>query len=87
MPSTMSDTIRELLADLPLANMAERPEGMLAIRCADVPEAQRASVDAWVEAHGGHVVREPLFKVHNGKTPDNPGGQSFYVLPPAAFKG
>jgi hypothetical protein len=83
----MSDPIRELLADLPLANMAERPEGMLAIRCSDVPEAERQATDAWVEAHGGHIASNPLFVVHNGKSPDGPGGEAFYVLPPSAFKG
>jgi hypothetical protein len=82
----MSDPIRELLADLPLANMIQRPEGMLAIRRSEVPEDQQAAVDAWVESHGGAVARDALFQVHNGKTPDLPGtGDAFYVLPPAAF--
>ena len=83
----MTDRIRELLVDLPLASMADRPEGMIAIRRADVPESDHAGVDAWVEAHGGRVTRQALFKVHNGKTPDSPGGEAFYVIPPAAFRG
>jgi hypothetical protein len=83
----MSDPIRDLLADLPLANMPDRPAGMLAIRRADVPDADRATADAWVEAHGGHVAGVPLFKVHNGKTPDGPAGDEFYVIPPSAFRG
>jgi hypothetical protein len=83
----MSDPIRELLADLPLADMLERPEGMLAIRRADVPDADRPTTDAWVEEHGGHIAQVPLFQVHNGKTPDSPGGEEFYVLPPSAFRG
>jgi hypothetical protein len=81
----MSDPIRELLVDLPLANMNQRPEGMLAIRRSEVPEAEQAAVDAWVTAHGGSVAEDALFKVHNGKTPDAPGGDAFYVLPPSAF--
>jgi hypothetical protein len=83
----MSDPIRELLVDLPLAAMSDRPEGMLAIRRADVPEEQQGTVDAWVAEHGGRVARESLFKVHNGKTPESPAGEAFYVIPPAAFKG
>jgi hypothetical protein len=83
----MSDPIRELLADLPLAAMTDRPEGMLAIRRADVPEADQESVDAWVTEHGGRVARDSLFKVINGKTPESPAGEAYYVIPPAAFKG
>jgi hypothetical protein len=82
----MSDPIRELLADLPLADMADRPEGMLAIRRSDVPDDERPTADAWVEAHGGHIHQAPLLRVHNGKTPDGPGGEDFYVLPPSAFR-
>jgi hypothetical protein len=82
----MSDPIREIMADLPLATMNHRPEGMLAIRRSEVPEPYQAAVDAWVEAHGGRVEYDALFKVHNGKTPDVPGGDAFYVLPPSAFK-
>ncbi|MEA2264932.1 MAG: hypothetical protein QOE27_515 [Solirubrobacteraceae bacterium] len=83
----MSDPVRELLADLPLANMADRPEGMLAIRRDDVPEAERTAVDDWVDAHGGRIVRDPVFKVHNGKTPAVPAAEAFYVIPPGAFRG
>lgn len=83
----MTDPIRELLADLPLATMADRPEGMLALRRADVPDEDRPRTDAWVESHGGHIHQVPLFTVHNGKTPDLPGGETFYVLPPSAFRG
>jgi len=81
----MSDLIREAMADLPLANMVDRPPGMLAIRRADVPEEQRAAVDAWVEAHGGRIAQDSIFKVHNGKSPAGDGGAEFYVIPPAAF--
>jgi hypothetical protein len=83
----MSDPILELLADLPLAAMTDRPEGMLSIRRSDVPEAEQGSVDAWVEQHGGRVAHESLFKVHNGKAPESPAGEAFYVIPPSAFKG
>jgi len=82
----MSDPIREIMADLPLSTMNQRPEGMLAIRRSEVPEPYRAAVDAWVEAHGGRIAYDALFKVHNGTTPDLPGGDAFYVLPPSAFK-
>lgn len=81
----MSDPIREIMADLPLASMNQRPEGMLAIRRSEVPEAYQPAVDAWVEAHGGRIASDALFKVHNGKTPELPGGDDFYVLPPSAF--
>lgn len=83
----MTDPIRELLADLPLASMTDRPEGMLAIRRSDVPDAEQAAVDVWVEAHGGRVAREALFKVYNGTSPTGPDGEAFYVIPPGAFKG
>ncbi|MDX6486509.1 MAG: hypothetical protein QOF43_1662, partial [Gaiellaceae bacterium] len=43
------DLILECLLDMPLANMTNRPEGMLAIRREDVPEEVRPIVDAWVE--------------------------------------
>jgi hypothetical protein len=82
----MADPIRELLADLPLADMLERPEGMLAIRRDDVPDGDRPTTDAWVEAHGGHIAHQPLFRVHNGKTPEGSGGETFYVVPPGAFR-
>lgn len=86
MPGAMSDLIRELLADLPLAGMIERPPGMLAIRRSDVPAADLPTADAWVALHGGHVAHDPMFKVHNGKSPEGSGGEAFYVLPPSAFK-
>ena len=38
----MPDPIREIMADLPLATMNQRPEGMLAIRRSEVPEAYQA---------------------------------------------
>ncbi|HEX3873705.1 MAG TPA: hypothetical protein VHW26_06140 [Solirubrobacteraceae bacterium] len=81
----MSDPIREIMADLPLATMNQRPEGMLAIRRSDVPEPYQERVDAWVESNGGRIAYDILFKVYNGKTPDAPGGDAYYVLPPSAF--
>jgi hypothetical protein len=82
----MSDAIREIMADLPLSTMNQRPEGMLAIRRDEVPEPYHARVDAWVEAHGGRIAYDVLFTVHGGTTPDMPGGDAYYVLPPSAFK-
>lgn len=80
------DKIREIMADLPLSSMNHRPEGMLAIRRSEVPEPYQAIVDAWVAANGGRIAEDALFKVHNGTTPDLPGGDAYYVLPPSAFK-
>lgn len=68
-----------------LSNMANRPEGMLAISRADVPEEVRPAVDAWVRDHGGQIAEEPLIVVQGGKTPPGGGGKQFYVLPPAAL--
>jgi hypothetical protein len=82
----MTDLIRECLLDMPLSNMTNRPEGMLAIRRDDVPEEVRPVVDDWVEAHGGAIQEEPLIVVHGGKTPAGGGGAKYYVLPPAALK-
>ncbi|MEA2191415.1 MAG: hypothetical protein QOI73_1536 [Solirubrobacteraceae bacterium] len=81
----MTDLIRECLLDMPLSNMTNRPEGMLAIRRDDVPEQARAAVDAWVQAHGGTIAEEPLIVVHGGKTPAGGGGAKYYVLAPAAL--
>jgi hypothetical protein len=81
----MTDLIRECLLDTPLANMTNRPEGMVAIRRDDVPEDYRAMVDSWVAQHGGHVAEEPLIVVHGGKTPPGGGGAKYWVLPPAAL--
>jgi hypothetical protein len=80
------DLILECLLDMPLANMTNRPEGMLAIRREDVPEEVRPIVDAWVEDHGGSIAEEPLIVVHGGKTPAGGGGAKYYVLPPAALQ-
>lgn len=81
-----NDEIRELLLDLPLRDMPQRPEGMLAIRRSDVPEARREETDAWVKAHGGKICHEPLIVVHGGKSPDGgPLGEAFYAIAPAAF--
>jgi hypothetical protein len=79
------DAIRELMLDLPLRDMPQRPEGMLAIRRSEVPDERRDAADAWVQAHGGHIVHEPLIVVHRGKSPDGPPGDAFYALPPTAF--
>jgi len=81
----MTDLIRECLLDMPLSNMTNRPEGMLAIRRDDVPEEARGAVDAWVRDHGGTIVEEPLIVVHGGKTPAGGGGAKYYVLAPAAL--
>ena len=81
----MADLIRECLLDMPLSDMANRPEGMLAIRRRDVPEEYRPMVDSWVQARGGRVEEEPLIVVHGGKTPAGGGGAQYYVLPPAAL--
>jgi len=82
----MTDLIRECLLDMPLSNMTNRPEGMLAIRRDDVPEQVRTVVDTWVQAHGGTIQEEPLIVVHGGKTPSGGGGAKYYVLPPAALR-
>lgn len=79
------DAIRELLLDLPLRDMPQRPQGMLAIRRSEVPEELRDAADVWVLAHGGEIVHEPLIVVHGGKSPDGPPGEAFYALPPTAF--
>ena len=81
----MTDLIRECLLDMPLSNMTNRPEGMIAIRCLDVPEEYRPMVDTWVEAHGGRGAEEPLIVVHGGKTPAGGGGAKYWVLPPEAL--
>jgi len=81
----MSDLIRECLLDMPLSNMANRPEGMLAIKRDDVPEQVRPMVDEWVRAHGGEIAEEPLIVVLGGKTPSGGGGAKYYVLTPAAL--
>ncbi len=81
----MTDLIRECLLDMPLSNMTNRPEGMLAIRREEVPEQVRSAVDAWVQAHGGSIAEEPLIVVHGGKTPTGAGGAKYYLLPPAAL--
>ncbi len=81
----MPDLIRECLLDMPLSNMTNRPQGMLAIRRDDVPEDVRTLVDAWVLAHGGEIAEEPLIVVHGGKTPAGGGGAKYYVLPPIAL--
>ncbi|MGI8729357.1 MAG: hypothetical protein ACR2LK_05115 [Solirubrobacteraceae bacterium] len=81
----MSDLIRECLLDMPLANMTNRPGGMLAIARADVPENVRPAVDAWVRDHGGEISEEPLIVVQGGRTPPGGGGKQYYVLPPAAL--
>ena len=81
----MTDLIRECLLDMPLSNMTNRPEGMLAIRRQDVPEDYRPMVDSWVQAHGGSIEEEPLIVVHGGKTPPGGGGAQYWVLPPDAL--
>ena len=53
----MTDLIRECLLDMPLSNMANRPEGMLAIKRDDVPEHVGRSSTTWVASHGGGSPR------------------------------
>jgi hypothetical protein len=83
----MSDEpIRELLLDLPLLDVEDRPEGMVVIRRTDVPEDRREEADAWVVDHGGLLGHAPLIVVHGGKSPNgSPAGEAYYALPPAAF--
>ncbi len=83
----MSDEpIRELLLDLPLLDVEDRPEGMVVIRRTDVPEDRREEADAWVVGHGGLLGHAPLIVVHGGKSPNgSPAGEAYYALPPAAF--
>jgi hypothetical protein len=85
MTPLMTDLIRECLLDMPLSNMANRPEGMIAIRRQDVPEEYRPMVDEWVQSHGGRIDEEPLIVVHGGKTPAGGGGAQYYVLAPEAL--
>ena len=65
--------------------MANRPEGMVAIRRQDVPEEYRADGRRVGRAHGGRIEEEPLIVVHGGKTPAGGGGAQYYVLPPEAL--
>lgn len=80
------DPIRELLLDLPLVDIEDRPEGMLVIRRTDVSEDRREEADSWVVDHGGLIGHAPLIVVHGGKSPNGgPPGEAFYALPPAAL--
>lgn len=84
----MSDApdIRDVLLDLPLVDIPDRPEGMLCMRRSDVPEVRRKEADEWIVAHGGLIGQAPMFVVIGGKTPDSaPPGEAFYALPPAGF--
>ena len=82
----MSDHIRELLLDLPLVQTDDRPEGMVVLNRADVPEERRQEADDFVLANGGLIGQKPLFEVIGGITPEGgPASASFYALPPAAF--
>jgi hypothetical protein len=85
--STMAgDSIREILLDLPLLDVDDRPAGMIVIRRTDVPEARREEADAWVVEHGGLIGHAPLIVVHGGKSPNgSPPGEAYYALPPAAL--
>ena len=78
--------IREILLDLPLLDVEDRPEGMIVMRRSDVPEARREEADAWVVEHGGLIGHAPLIVVHGGTSPsDSPAGEAYYALPPAAL--
>jgi hypothetical protein len=78
--------IREILLDVPLLDVEDRPEGMIVMRRIDVPEDRREEADAWVVEHGGLIGHAPLIVVHGGKSPNgNPPGEAYYALPPAAL--
>ena len=80
------DSIRELLLDLPLLDIEDRPEGMIVMRRTDVPEARREEADEWVVEHGGLIGHAPLIVVQGGKSPNgSPPGEAYYALPPAAL--
>ena len=82
----MSDEIREILLDLPLVQTDDRPEGMVVLNRADVPEGRRREADDYVLANGGMIGQKPLFEVIGGVTPEGgPASASFYALPPAAL--
>ena len=82
----MSDEIREILLDLPLVQTDDRPEGMVVLNRADVPEERRQEADDYVLANGGLIGQTPLFEVIGGVTPEGgPASASFYALPPAAL--
>ncbi len=82
----MSDHIRELLLDLPLVQTEDRPEGMLVLSRADVPDERRQEADDYVLSNGGLIGQKPLFEVIGGVTPEGgPAAASFYALPPAAL--
>lgn len=80
------DSIREILLDLPLLDLEDRPEGMIVMRRTDVPEARRDDADEWVVEHGGLIGHAPLIVVHGGTSPNgSPPGEAYYALPPAAL--
>ncbi len=82
----MAEDIKELLLDLPLIDTPDRPEGMLVIRRADVPEDRRAEADEFVAANGGMVGHKPLLEVIGGKTPaGGTASETFYAVPLTAF--
>lgn len=82
----MSDHIREILLDLPLVQTDDRPEGMIVVNRADVPEDRREEADRFVAANGGLIGHKPMFEVVGGITPEGgPPAATFYALPPAAF--
>jgi hypothetical protein len=81
------DPIRELLLDLPLVDVDDRPPGMLVMRRSDVPEDRREQADAWVAQHGGLIGHAPLIVVHGGRSPSGPAGEAFYAVPAAALAG
>jgi hypothetical protein len=82
----MSDQIRAIFRDMPIVDVPGRPEGMLGFMRSEVPPQYREWVDGWVQSQGGHVLEQPLIKVHGGTTPENsPSSDGFYALPPTAL--
>lgn len=82
----MTDMIRDIFLDMPVVDMADRPEGMIAFMRSEVPDQYKPMVDDWVQREGGEVVTIPLIQVHGGTSPQSsPESDGYYVLPPAAL--
>jgi hypothetical protein len=87
-PDTTSrdSMIRDIFLDMPVVEMPNRPEGMVAFMRSEVPDEYKPMVDEWVEGRGGEVVVIPLIQVHGGKSPAaSPDADGYYVLPPSAL--
>jgi len=82
----MTDMIRDIFLDMPIVDMPNRPEGMVAFMRSEVPDQYKPMVDEWVQGRGGEVVVIPLIQVHGGKSPESsPESDGYYVLPPSAL--